>query len=514
MKNLLSIILLLILGVVFYSFTLRGIWGNPPATDIKNNLDQVTKPFELSPERSRYLLTQNLSERNSIALSKDQAEAAFPDVGYYKGNFYIFFAPGISFLALPFYNLGLQFNLAQVASFFSVTIFAIANLIVIFIICRQIFKFQIWISLITSIVFGFGSVAWSYAGTLYQHHATTFLIYISFYLVWLYKKHNKRGYIWGLLIWLNYSLAIFIDYPNAILMLPIMIYFFLTALSVKRDEDQYIPSIRFSFLVTSIIFVTVMILHGYMNYVNFGDFKRLSGSLIGYKYIKDKGLDNGNLDQNLEHQLNSKNPVGFFKEEKILSGAYTLLFAPDKGIFIFSPVFIFGFIGMIIAAYKRRINLETGILIATVLTTFFLYFSWSDPWGGWAYGPRYLIPAMAGLAILIGIFLKYFNNVIYLMIFYFLFLISAGISLMGGITTNAVPPQVEADYLKIKYGVPFVVDFLNKNLSGSFLYNYYFNQIGDLTTYYILILGTLSIFSLIIIFAPPLFSKKGADEIN
>src|SRR3989304_6408911 len=120
MKTFLSIIFIFIIGVVLYSLTLRGIYGNPQGTSIKNNLDQATKPLELSPERGRFILTMSLAENNSISLSRELADSADPDVGYHEGRFYIFFPPGISILALPFYNLGKSYNLSQVGSFFTI----------------------------------------------------------------------------------------------------------------------------------------------------------------------------------------------------------------------------------------------------------------------------------------------------------------------------------------------------------------------------------------------------------
>src|SRR6185312_3321642 len=129
MNRFLIIIILVIVSTGVYLSTIKGVYGNVTAGSIKNNLDQATKPLELSPERGRFLLTQNLSLHNSFALSQSQADAAMPDVGYYKGRFYVFFAPGISLYVLPFYNLGLMFNLNQLFAFGSMALLSIASLI-------------------------------------------------------------------------------------------------------------------------------------------------------------------------------------------------------------------------------------------------------------------------------------------------------------------------------------------------------------------------------------------------
>src|SRR5438105_2097142 len=108
--------LIFIVSLCLYTLTLKGVYGNPPATSIKNNLDKTSRPFELSPERDRYILILSLAENRSFALSKTLADAAYPDDGYYNGRFYIYFAPGISLFALPFYFIGEIFHVAQVAT--------------------------------------------------------------------------------------------------------------------------------------------------------------------------------------------------------------------------------------------------------------------------------------------------------------------------------------------------------------------------------------------------------------
>src|SRR3989344_8706091 len=117
MKKIFPYLIIIILGVILFSLTIRGIAGNPDASMFKNNLDQATKPFELSPERGRYAHVFSLAESNKYDLTQEWADAVYPDVGYYQGRFYSFLAPGISYLALPFYMLGKAYGLAQVGTF-------------------------------------------------------------------------------------------------------------------------------------------------------------------------------------------------------------------------------------------------------------------------------------------------------------------------------------------------------------------------------------------------------------
>lgn len=487
--------------------TFRGIWGNPPASSIKNNLDKATKPFELSPERSRFLLTQNLSEHHSFALSKEQADAASPDVGYYNNNYYIYFAPGISLFALPFYELGKQFNLAQIFSYSVIMIFAIANLIFIYLIGQRVFKFPVWLSVLTCIIYGFSSVSLSYATTLYQHHTTVFFILSSFYGVWEYRKGKTWGWMWGIVIWINYGLAILIDYPNAVLMSPVMIYFFISAVNLKHDNKKLRLHFRPSIIFTSFFFIIISLLHGYYNYVNFGDWKTVSGSLVGLKTIQEQKLEKGNLQKNLKALQQKKAPIKFLKEENMVNSLYTLLIAPDKGVFIFSPIFILGFLGII--SVLSKLDMEKSVLLSIVLVNLMFYGSWGDPWGGWAFGPRYLIPMMGVLVFFIGFWLKQLHYSLFPRIITFLLMLySTAIAFLGALTTNAVPPLPEAIYLKTKYGFFFTIDFLKEGRSSSFIYNNFFSPYMDLTTYYGFLITLMMVFIYLLVIILPVFSSQ------
>lgn len=510
MKNAIAVLFLFIAGGVLFFATIRGIPGNIPANSIKNNLDHTTKPFELSPERGRYLLTQNLSEHNSFALSKEQAEAAYPDVGYYKGKYFIYFAPGISLFALPLYNLGLHYNLAQLFSFSIIPLFSVLNLLIIFLVARHILKLPMWAGLLASVIYGFGSVGWSYSGTLYQHQPTVFFILASFYGVWQYKLHKKWGFIWGLFVWSNYALAILIDYPNAVLMLPVMVYFLLISLHMRSDDGKYKISFRISFLLTAVIFLLISLVHGYSNNQNYGGWTKVSGSLIGYKVIKEKKLDQGNMDENIKkinEIASKKNPVKFLTETNLVRSSNTLLIAPDKGIFVFNPIFLLG-IGGIFYAWKK-LTMEKGILISLIVVNVFFYSSWADPWGGWAFGPRYLIPSMAILSLFVSLFLvKVRFAFLMRVIAFFLIAFSVAVSLLGALTTNSVPPITEAIYLKMKYGFMYNVDFLTAGQSSSYIFNTYVHNHINLLQYFEIIFGVVMTIVFILLFILPLFSSS------
>lgn len=508
MKNKLGLLFLLIIGIVLYSLTIKGVYYNVQPSDFKNKLDQMSKPLELSPERGRFAHVIALVDEHTYALNQELGDAVYPDVGYYNGKFFSFFAPGISYMAMPFYMLGEHYNLSQVATYAMVSVFSILALMFMFKVGRDILKLPLWASLASVIIFAFGSSAWAYAGTLYQHHLTAFFIISSFYGVWKYRQRKPLGWLWSLFVWINYALAISIDYPNAILMLPVMVYLLIVSISIWHENERLKLSIRPAILLTFVAFLIISGLHAYHNEYYLGNWKQLSGGLIGYKALKEKKvLDSSDPNQAIKDLQGQKEVSGFFKETNLPFSFYTLTVASDRGLFLYAPIFLLALVGIYFAL--NNLDLEYGVLLSLVCLNIFLYSSWGDPWGGWAFGPRYLIPSMAILSLFIGLFLR---NVKYKwsgrILVFLLFMYSSAIALLGTLTTNAVPPKVEGVYLHIKYNFLYNWQVFKEGKSSSFIYNTYFSSKISLMEYYLIIYLSLLFIMLVILFIIPLFEHE------
>lgn len=489
-----------------YTATIKGMPGNPDPQQMKA-MDTATKPFELSPERGRYAHVYALAEDGSFSLSKDLADVVYPDVGYVDGRFYSFFAPGVSFLTVPFYEVGKLFNLAQVATFGAISLFALGNLFFLYRIGRDIFKLSLGAALVSPVIFAFGSTSWSYATTLYQHHVSLFFILSAFYAVWRYAKKTRFGFAWASYVWLSYALAFMVDYPNLALMLPVMVYFFLSSVSIEKVKERLTVSLRPAFIFTVIFFIIVSGFHAYYNQTQFGSWKQLAGTIIGYKVIKERQLFATQEGQQQIKQIEqAKTSSSFFREDQLPHGLYELISAPDKGLFFFSPIFALGLAAII--GLLKKINRPLAILIALAGINLFLYSSFGDPWGGWAFGPRYLTISMAILSLLIGIWMAQVRHRILTKLLTFaLFAYSSAIALMGVLTTNAVPPQVEADYLHMKFGYFLTFDFFKSGQSSSFIYNTFVKSQYSLMEYFAVIYIAL----LVVFFCVLLSARKGVS---
>jgi len=367
MKDKTIIIFIIIIGVLFYGLTLRGSLGNPMASDIKNNLDQATKAFELSPERGRYTHLIAMAENETYNLSPELRDVAYPDVGHYQDRYYSYFAPGIPYIVLPFYKLGAQYEMSQLFSFAFISIITILSLLFLYKIARQTLHMPIWASLLAVLVFAFASTSWSYAITLYQHQLTTFFILSSLYGVWKYSYHGEYSWLWGILVWFNYAAAIMIDYPNALLLLPIIFYFLASSFKLYKGKWSYKISFRFSFILTMLAFLIITAFHLKHNTIHYGAWYHLSGSLASYKLPSTNVSD---LASQTSDQI--KNVALFFNEQDLLHGLHTLLFSADRGLFIYAPIFVLALGGLLTLLYFH-IGPFIKTLLVIMIVNIFLY---------------------------------------------------------------------------------------------------------------------------------------------
>lgn len=506
-KDSLIIIAIVVLAVIMYALTLRGNPGNTGLSDMDIS---PTSAFESSHERVPYGHIVNMVERGSYDLSQEWAEASLPDVGISAdGRYYGFFAPGVPYLTLPFFFLGFNYGLGQVFTFAAESLISIITLIFIFLIGRRVFEMPMWAAFFAALIYGFASTSWSYAITLYQHTFTAFFIVTSFYAAWRFANHTgPRAWMYAAYVWLAYALAIFVDYPNAILMLPVMLYLAFSTFVFRKIGEDYSFSIRFSALATALVFAAVTGAHLWHNAHYLGSPTQTSNGLKSYVYegaLASEELQKQKVLRADEISAEEgKDIVGFFSESEMPNGFYILMLSDERGLFFFAPIFLLALFGIRHALRELEKMKERSaffVLLALVAVNIFLYSSWGDPWGGWAYGPRYLIPSMPWFALFSALALTYGKNVVLKKGFaFFLFLYSSAIALLGALTTNAVPTKSEGLLLPAKkYNYLYNMNFMEENRSGSFFYNSYIAEYSTLSLmeYFFIIYSALVLIALI-----------------
>ncbi len=492
-KTVLNILFFLFCAAVL-TLSLRGLSGNPTAKELNTNTWKENGPLELSPERGRFVLLYSLVENHSFSFTPELARFASPDVAYKDGKYLSLFAPGVSFIAIPGYILGKYFGIAQVGAFAMIAFFAVLNAFLLRAIAVRMGAHPL-AGIVAAITFLFASPAFAYAVTLYQHHISTFLILLSFYLLIRYKSIAALAGIW-----IMTAFTFVVDYPNAFMMLPLALAALGKITLVEKIGDKI--SVRFSFLRLFSIAVVVipMAFLLWFNHMSYGNPLQLSGTIERAIEVKPDGTPL--LESEVyKAQLKEKNIkvvaptanlslLSPFKNRDMINGFYTHFLSADRGMIMYTPVIILGIIGLLFSL-REKVK-YTGLLTAIIGFNVLLYSMWGDPYGGWAFGSRYLIPTYAVLSIFLAIALTRFVKYnLFLLLFFTVFSYSVAVNTLGAITSNRIPPQVEALGLEKTSGIrqdyTYMrnLDLLNKNVSKSYVFGTYAGKVISAWDYYI-----------------------------
>jgi len=496
-KNVIGNVLLILFVAIVLALSVRGLPGNPTVAELNTTQWKDNGPFELSPERGRYAFLYSLVENHSFSLEPQLAVFTSPDVGYWKGHYVSIFAPSISFLAIPGYLIGKHFGMAQFGTFAGMSLFALLNVLLIRLIAIRLGANSV-AATISAIAFLFGTPAFAYAVTIYEHHTSVFLMLLSFYL--LIRFNN---FISLFAIWLLYAFAFTVDYPNLFMMFPIALGAFFRSSIVEKIQKKLVVRISLPRLFSMIGLIFPLIFFLWVNQMSYGSPLKISGSVPTIEGVNKNGspiflsdLEKAELSKN-KSKAKQQQPVNipppsalsFFEPRNMLNGFYILLFSPDRGIIMYAPIILFGIFGMMYAGRKKERYLP--ITLGVIGFNFLLYSMWGDPYGGWAFGGRYLIPAYAILSIYTAVLLTRFGkNKAFLLLFFIVFTYSISVNSLGALTSNSNPPQIQAASLseithsKVDYTYVRNINDLNSDISKSFVFTTFADNYISAWQYY------------------------------
>lgn len=514
------VVIMGILVIFVYALSLRGLPGNPTAENLRSAVWRYDGPLELSPERGRYALTYSMVEDKSFQFSPDVANLAIPDLAYSKAGYFVsLFAPGVSFIVVPGYLIGKFFGAAQVGVYGLISMFAFFNFLLIIAIAHRL-GIGRGASFLGALTFAFATPAFAYGVNLYQHHISVFLLLISLYLVIKYNNYISLSFIW-----FACALSVVIDNPNLFLMLPVGMFALFKMINIMRvDFSEGKRSISLlKGLATFIAILPPIIFFLWYNNVAYGDPFQLPGTLPSVSDIDENNKPisqkkNSDVKDNPNEISKEKTAVGFFKTRNLYNGFYEHFISADRGIVYFTPVILLGILGLIFL-YGEKPNISS-LLVAVIGFNVLLYSMWGDPYGGWAFGSRYLIPTYAVLSIGIGSALyRYNKNWVFMFVFLVLFAYSAWVNTLGAITTSTIPTKAEVLLLEQrtgheeKYNFMRSWEFLNKKYSDvgskSFVYQVFVKKYLDARQYFYMVYG---IVVLIVVMGGIFFYKENHNK--
>ncbi len=479
-------ILLFAFIALMYALTIRGSVGNTyPSFKL---VQQSYPPFETSLERGRYAQVVALSETGDVKIDKFYMFLK-PDIAWYNGHFYSTFPPGLAFVAVPFYLLGRFLNLSQVFTFLTTTAFSILTAWLVYK-CALKLNLNEQAAVFVTILFSLATVIWAYSVTLSAHTLSAFLLILCFY-EYLQIGFKKDNFLPFLILGVAYSLNLFVDYPNLVIFLPIVIMAFIKSLVSPTDTELEVK-IPYDSLVFFLTFFIVFMLFGIFNQTHYGRFIAFSNT-FSLKTLEQSGILK-NYNQLTNTLFSNVHYANRFSITQTIYGIYVLLFSHDRGLFYFFPVTLLAILGSVILFRKQRYTLITIAL--TFLANVFVYGSYDDPWGGWSFGPRYLIVSLPLIALLCGIAFNYaLRNRFYTFGAMLILFWSQAVALIGALTTNAVPPSVEAATTHMKDNFLYNLHYLEKAGTSSFAFKTLFHFVMTPSIYALLLLLAVTVFS-------------------
>jgi hypothetical protein len=231
----------------------------------------------------------------------------------------------------------------------------------------------------TSIVL-FGTLLWLYSGTFFGHIFAGFLVVAAYRLAFLGRRPLLAGLCLGA--------AFLSEFPTA-LAVPAFVLAMLGETNVDpgwRNRLSW-PRVEPVLRLTIGFAIVGAIVLPYNASVTGQPFTMV------YSYVSEPAF------------APMRNNLGF-QWSSIVGGLYGLLLSPSRGLFVFAPICLLVFVKG--RSWLRGLRKASGIPASVTfffasLLLFSSYYMWA---GGWAYGPRHLIPALmlvsAELASVVG----------------------------------------------------------------------------------------------------------------
>ncbi len=474
---------------LFGLFLVKGSTGN--GLEQARSVSSLGQAFESSISAGRYALLLSIVEDHSLNLSQELANFSAPDVSRLSdGRFVSIWPPGSAFILAPFYMLGKLFGAGQLGVTIAFILFGVLNSVLIYKLALRL-GIKTYIAVLGGIIYLIASNALVYSIILSQHQITVLLMLLCANLA-----ISKNSFIKHILIWFLYGVSIVVDLPNGALLAPILAYVFFRDI-LQIDVQQQKLKVKFNYLLILPIFIVIlpialMLQYNYQttsNYMGFGQ--------TYTRYTLGKAPKVVGDDLATSAQQKAKVFSLPFDINRMPFGINTLLFSSERGILYYAPVFLLACLG-ISKLYSDHED-ETKMLLGLFLTGLLLYSMFGDVQGGWSFGPRYMIPGFAILAIFVAAAVeKYSKNVLFIILFTASAIFSIIVNTLGAISTILIPPVHEASGLGLDPTINVSIKFLQEKPLGSYVFNNFLKNLNNVQFYYLMVGLFIAIFLVVL----------------
>jgi len=270
---------------------------------------------------------------------------------------------GTSLVALPLAWLGLVvpfWGFVQTTLLLNVAVTALSGLLVFLYLRRLGYSWEV--GLVVALLFGLGTMAWPYSKYFFSEPLTGLALLATAYLLLRFRESQATGDL--ALAGTSLGLAIATRPATAaiapLFLLPLLAYSLPDRVSYRR----LIPSLA-AFLIPLILWA--LLIGGY-NYLRFGN-------PLTTGYLRD--------------QESFRTPLG--------TGLRGLLVSPGRGLFIYCPILLATLPALPLFLWRHRVEGLLSLSLAIIHTL--LHSKWFMWHGGFAWGPRFLVPIIPFLVI-------------------------------------------------------------------------------------------------------------------
>jgi hypothetical protein len=317
-------------------------------------------------DTTRYELTRHVVLRHTVALEPDLFDRAV-----YKGRTYSDKAPGMSFLAIPAYEVERLIGVARAPYDWTgkgdlalwgirVATSGILFLLTGLLLGRAAESLVAGTGAATFAVFGTGTLAASLAPTLFEHDAAAFFAIAGFLLAWRQRRPLPL-FVSGLAL----GTGVLFQYAVAAIVLAVAVY---VALRAWRDVGWFVLG-----------GIPALLALGAYNRAAFGSPFHLS-----YRYVANRYAE-------LQHG-------GFFGIGIPRPAGLADVLVGDRGLLVFSPVLLAAAVGLVLM-WKSGYRAEAAVALAVTLVFVLADAAYFIPYGGNSPGPRFAVPALPFLVL-------------------------------------------------------------------------------------------------------------------